>query len=208
MLSRRLEITALSPTLSAVSLDSKLSLLKSQKASGIILPSFWLKKAVRELEGFDVSIVTVVGFPFGNQHTSVKVHEAKLAIEEGCTELLLVFHHSAFASGMTWPKIEVAQLAKLAHEEGCLLSIMIEPEWITSEDEVLVAARMAQEAGADFIALGTGIYPSLPSIELITKLRADLSSQVGIKLLAKEIEPQLFHQFFTAGVDLIGLDSL
>lgn len=206
--SRRLEICCLAPDLSSDLLDEKIEWLKEKKGSGLIVPSFWVKKVARELEQSDFSIGVVVGFPFGFQQTVTKVQEAKDAIAHGVMEVMVTFHHSAFSSGMNWPKIEVAQLAKICHEESCFLSVIIEPEWIPSEEKLIEAVMICQDAGADFIVLGTGLFHTLPGLKLIGELRSQLSSQIGLKLLVKTLEGHAIENYFKAGVDKICLDYI
>src|SRR5579864_910727 len=46
--------------------------------------------AAQTLKGSTVGIAAVVGFPFGAAHVDAKAHEARLAIQDGATEIDMV----------------------------------------------------------------------------------------------------------------------
>ncbi len=98
---------------------------------GVCVPPFWVKKAKRDLIGQDIQVVTVIGFPFGFEDTATKVAETKEAIKQGADELDLVWSQTAFHSGMNWPKIEIAQLAKICHEAERILKVIIETAYLS-----------------------------------------------------------------------------
>ena len=80
----------------------------------------------RDLGEENVQLVTVIGFPFGYSDTATKVFESREAIRQGADELDLVWSQTAYHSGMNWPKIEIAQIAKICHEEERILKVIVE----------------------------------------------------------------------------------
>jgi deoxyribose-phosphate aldolase len=173
---------------------------------GVCIPSFWVKKAKRELFNQDIQVVTVIGFPFGFEDTATKVAETKEAIKNGADELDLVWSQTAFHSGMNWPKIEIAQIAKLCHDEERILKVIIETAYLSS-DQIREACLICQEAGADFVKTSTGYAPSGAKIEDIKRMRETLSSGVGIKASGGIKTLDFALELIQSGADRIGTSS-
>lgn len=207
-LQRFLEPTFLDSELSASVLSDYLAQVNDRSAiSGITVPSFWVKKAVRDLEGLDCTVSTVVGYPHGFQQSLVKLTEAKEAMGQGALGINMVWSQTSFVSGMTWPKIEIAQLSKACHEEGCLLSVLIDLNWIRSDAGLLEIARIIQDGGADYVMLGLR-GDQQPSKSRIALLRQSLSSQIGIKAFWNGKEIAQAEELILAGVDRLHMDGL
>lgn len=173
---------------------------------GVCVPSFWVKKVARELKDQDIQTVTVVGFPFGFEDTASKVAETKEAIKNGADELDLVWSQTAYHSGMNWPKIEIAQIAKLCHEEERILKVIIETAYLNPE-QIQEACLICQDAGADFVKTSTGYAPSGAKVEDIQLMRKTLSSQTGIKASGGIKTLDFALELIRAGADRIGTSS-
>lgn len=173
---------------------------------GVCVPPFWVKKVKRELGEENIQIVTVIGFPFGYQDTASKVFETKESIKQGADELDLVWSQTAFHSGMNWPKIEIAQIAKICHDEERILKVIIETAYL-SPDQIREACMICVDAGADFVKTSTGYAPKGAQVEDILLMREILPSQIGIKASGgiKTLESAL--ELIKAGADRIGTSS-
>ena len=178
----------------------------AEQFMGVCVPPFWVKKVKRDLEGEDIQVVTVIGFPFGFEDTATKIAETKEAIKNGADELDLVWSQTAFHSGMNWPKIEIAQLAKICHEEERIVKVIIETAYLNS-DQIREACKICQDAGADFVKTSTGYAPSGAKVEDIVLMRQLLPSTLGIKASGgiKTLEGAL--ELIKAGADRIGTSS-
>ncbi|MHA7130573.1 hypothetical protein [Algoriphagus namhaensis] len=199
---RQTALSLLDPLLSAEVLSTHIQQVKNHHIPELLVPSFWVKKAVRELEDTEGMVSTAVGYPHGFQLSQVKELEAKEAIAQGALGIELVWSQSAHLSGMTWPKIEVAKLAKLCHEEGCLLSVMVQADWVKSREQLLALSKMIQDGGADFITLGVG-PADIFQPEQLQILRENLSSQIGIKVFWDSRKKLFAEQFLAAGADRV-----
>ena len=205
-LNRFLESTVLKPTMTDRDVDTLVRDAIEWQFVGICVPSFWVKKVKRDLKEEDIQVVTVLGFPFGFEDTATKVAEAKEAIKNGADELDLVWSQTAFHSGMNWPKIEVAQLAKICHEEERILKVIIETAYL-SPDQIREACMICQEAGADYVKTSTGYAPSGAKVEDIRLMRETLSSGVGIKASGGIKTLDFALELIQAGADRIGTSS-
>ena len=206
ILHRYLESTLLKPTVTEREIDFLIAEAIDAQFIGVCVPPFWVKKVKRELQEQDIQVVTVIGFPFGYEATETKVAEAKTAIQNGADELDVVWSQTAFHSGMSWPKIELAQLAKVCHESERILKVMIETAYL-SPAQIREACLICQDAGADFVKTSTGYAPYGARVEDISLMREVLPSTIGIKASGglKTLEQAL--ALIQAGADRLGTSS-
>lgn len=205
-LNRYLESTLLKPTMTGEEVDLLIQDAIEEQFVGVCVPPFWVKKVSRELEKEDIQTVTVIGFPFGFQDTASKVAETKEVIKQGADELDLVWSQTAYHSGMNWPKIEIAQIAKICHEEERILKVIIETAYLNA-DQIQEACLICQDAGADFVKTSTGYASSGAKVEDIQLMRQTLSSQTGIKASGGIKTLEFAKELIAAGADRIGTSS-
>ncbi len=205
-LNRFLESTLLKPTMTDKDVDLLIKDAMEEQFIGVCVSPFWVKKTKRDLKEEDIQVVTVIGFPFGFEDTATKVAEAKEAIKNGADELDLVWSQTAYHSGMNWPKIEIAQLAKICHEEERILKVIIETAYLNS-NQIREACLICQDAGADFVKTSTGYAPSGAKLEDIELMRQVLPSAIGIKASGGIKTLEFALELIQAGADRIGTSS-
>lgn len=203
---RFLESTLLRPTMTGEEVDVLIRDAIDEQFIGVCIPPFWVKKVRRELGEENIQVVTVIGFPFGFQDTASKVFETQESIKQGADELDLVWSQTAFHSGMNWPKIEIAQISKICHEEERILKVIIETAYL-SADQIREACMICQDAGADFVKTSTGYAPKGAQVEDIQLMREALPSQIGIKASGGIKTLDFSLELIKAGADRIGTSS-
>ncbi|NVK84816.1 MAG: deoxyribose-phosphate aldolase [Cytophagia bacterium] len=205
-INRYIEHTALKPTMTAKDVDQLIAEAKQFNFVGVCVPPFWVEKAARELEGADIQLVTVIGFPLGYNQTEVKEFEIERAINQGAQELDIVMNISAFKEGMPWVKIELAKCAHLIHEAGCLMKVIIETAFL-SDEEVIKATKISCEAGTDFVKTSTGFAGAGAKVEHIQLMRENAPSNVGIKASGGIKTLTDAQAMISAGADRLGTSS-
>ncbi|MBC6365528.1 deoxyribose-phosphate aldolase [Algoriphagus sp. AK58] len=203
---RFLESTILRPTMTDQDVEVLIREAIEEQFVGVCVPPFWVKKVKRDLKEEDIQVVTVIGFPFGFEDTATKVAETREAIKNGANELDLVWSQTAFHSGMNWPKIEIAQIAKICHEEERILKVIIETAYLSPE-QIREACLICQDAGADYVKTSTGYAPSGAKVEDIALMREVLPSAIGIKASGGIKTYDFALQLIQAGADRIGTSS-
>ena len=201
-----LEYTNLSPVATVKDIDQTVAEATDLGLCGICIPPFWIKRARREIGSSNLTLVTVVGFPFGYQMTETKQQEIALAIDNGADEIDLVWNISSFKTGMPWTKIELAKCSKLVHDKGKIIKIIIETGYL-SEAEVVRACKMCSDAGADFVKTSTGVTTAGATKEIVSLMKKALPSTVGIKASGGIKAYQQAVDLIQAGADRIGTSS-
>ena len=133
------------------------------------------------LRGSSVKVCTVIGFPHGAHRTAIKAAEARQALEDGCEELDMVLNIGKLKHGDTgYVEEEIRQLAEIAHGAGAILKVILETCYLTDEEKIL-ACRISERAGADFVKTSTGYGSAGCTIEDLKLMRANVSEKVRIK---------------------------
>lgn len=205
-IAKYIEQTVLKP----LTIDSDIELLVKQAKEygfvGICVPPFWVKKAKREIGDAPIQLVTVVGFPLGYNLTETKVFETEQAIKYGADEIDVVWSITAFKTGMNWPKIELAQMSKVCHEQERILKVILETAYL-SDEEIIKACTICADAGVDYVKTSTGFAPEGAKVSHIKLMRAHLPSNVGIKASGGIKNYQQAVELIEAGADRIGTSS-
>lgn len=140
-----------------------------------------IKLAAKELDGTDVKVCTVIGFPLGDNTTATKVFETKNAIKCGATEIDMVINQS-WAKSNAWKKVEkeVAQVKKACGD--ILLKVILETCNL-SDKQIRSACEACVNAGAQFVKTSTGFSKGGATVEAVS-LMADMVHPHKLKVKA------------------------
>ncbi|MCU0440499.1 MAG: deoxyribose-phosphate aldolase [Raineya sp.] len=202
-----IEHTILNPLTTSNEIDKLIGEAKEYNFVGVCVPPYWVEKTRRDLRGTDIKTVTVIGFPLGYQRTQSKRQEMETAIKDGADELDMVMTLSAFANGSyDWVKIEIAQLAKLAHEREKILKVILETAY-WNDEQIKFACQLCVEAGADFVKTSTGFAKEGAKVEHIQLMRSICPSSVGVKASGGIRSYESAISMIQAGADRIGTSA-
>jgi deoxyribose-phosphate aldolase len=133
------------------------------------------------LDGIDVAVGTVIGFPHGNHLTATKVFEARRALADGATELDMVIQIGALKSGRDADVgADIAAIVEVAHAAGAIVKVIFENAYLT-DDEKVRACHLSEAAGADFVKTSTGFAPGGATHDDLRLMRANTSPHIGVK---------------------------
>lgn len=133
------------------------------------------------LDGTDVKVGTVVGFPHGNHRTDVKVVETERALADGATEIDMVIQIGALKSGRDADvQADIAAVVEAAHAGGAIVKVIFENAYLT-DDEKIRACRLTEAAGAEFVKTSTGFAPSGATHDDLRLMRAHTSPPTQVK---------------------------
>jgi deoxyribose-phosphate aldolase len=140
-----------------------------------------VKLAVELLKKSDVIVSTVVGFPHGGNLTAVKVTEAEQAIEDGALELDMVLNIGQLRSGKyDFVGADIKAVCDTAHARGAKVKVIFENAYLTDEEKV-IACKLSEEAGADWVKTSTGFAPSGATLADLRLMRETVSQKVQVK---------------------------
>jgi deoxyribose-phosphate aldolase len=133
------------------------------------------------LDGTDVRVGTVIGFPHGSSTTATKVFEAQGALADGATELDMVIDIGALKSGRDGDVgADIAAVVEVAHAGGAIVKVIFENHYLT-DDEIVRACHLTEAAGAEFVKTSTGFAASGATHEDLALMRRSVSDHVQVK---------------------------
>jgi len=133
------------------------------------------------LDGTDVKVGTVIGFPHGSSTTATKVFEAKRALEDGAVELDMVIDIGALKSGRDDDvRRDIAAVVEVGHGARAIVKVILENAYLT-DDEKVRGSRLTEAAGADFVKTSTGFAPGGATHEDLALMRRTVSPHVQVK---------------------------
>lgn len=170
-------------------------------ASVCINPSF-IPLAKKILEGTDVKVCTVIGFPLGAMSTRSKVFETEDAIRMGAEEVDMVINISALKDKEdTYVEEEIRQVKEACH--GKILKVIIEC-CLLSDEEKERACLLAKKAGADFVKTSTGFSKWGARKEDVLLMRKTVGPDMGVKAAGGIRDRKTMEEMVEAGATRIG----
>jgi deoxyribose-phosphate aldolase len=149
--------------------------------ASVCVNSVYVPLVAQKLAGSDVKVCTVVGFPLGAMSTASKVAETRIAIEAGAQEVDMVIHIGALkAEELSDFADDIAQVVAECQLNGAICKVIIETSLLTDAEKV-IACRIAQQAGADFVKTSTGFNGGGATVEDIRLMRETVGAEMGVK---------------------------
>jgi deoxyribose-phosphate aldolase len=163
-----------------------------------------VKLASEILKNSTVKVSTTVGFPHGAHVTSVKVAEAQQAMNDGAVELDMVLNIGDLRSGKRDAvRADIRAVCDAAHAHGAQVKVILENAYLTHEQKVL-ACKLAEEAGADWVKTSTGFASSGATLEDLRLMRRSVSNKVQIKAAGGVRTLQALLDVIDAGANRCG----
>src|SRR5208282_5295102 len=133
------------------------------------------------VRGTRIKVGTVVGFPLGANLTVTKLAEAEAVLRSGAQEVDAVLNIAALKSrNRVLVQTEMRSLARLAHDRGALLKVILENALLSQEEKILACA-LAVEAGVDFVKTSTGFAASGATVADVVLMRGVVGLKIGVK---------------------------
>ncbi len=148
-------------------------------AAVCINPSF-VPQAVAELEGTDVAVCTVIGFPLGATSSEVKAAETRWAVKEGATEVDMVINVGLLKAGLDDRVRDDIRAVVAAAQGGATVKVIIECALLNDEEKRL-AVKITREAGAHYVKTSTGFSSGGATLSDVRLLREAVGPGFGVK---------------------------
>lgn len=205
-LSKMIDHTLLKPDATREEIKTLCEEAKKFQFASVCVNPTWVRYATSLLEGTEVQICTVIGFPLGATTTETKVYETKHAIENGATEVDMVINIGALKSGnLEFVAEDIKSVCREANEKA-IVKVIIETSLLTDEEK-RIACSIAQEAGADFVKTSTGFSGGGATLKDIQLMREVVGNEMGVKASGGIRSKEDAIQMINAGATRIGTSS-
>jgi deoxyribose-phosphate aldolase len=180
-IAKTIDHSLLRPELDDAFVEDGCRLAAEYDVASVCVPPVHVRRAKAILDGTDVAVGTVVGFPHGYCTTETKVAETRQALEDGATEIDMVLRIGALKSGRDADvEADIRAVVDVAHASGAIVKVIFENAYLT-DDEKIRACRLTEAASGDFVKTSTGFAPSGATHDDLRLMRAHTSPPTQVK---------------------------
>lgn len=162
--------------------------------------------AAKILNGSLVKVCTVIGFPLGTNTTKIKVLEAKDAVENGATEVDMVINIGRLKDkDYDYVKKDIEAVVNEVKGKA-LIKVIIETCLLTDEEKV-IACKLASEAKADFVKTSTGFSTGGATPFDVKLMRETVGENMGVKASGGVRTSEYAKELIKNGANRIGASA-
>lgn len=172
--------------------------------AAVCVPPVFVEKAVDELDGSDVKIATVVGFPLGYSESEAKAIEAQIAIDKGANEIDMVALLPALISDDYRSfKRDIEAVMQVCRKDDVLIKVILETGMLSNR-QITEACEVLNDLEVDFAKTSTGFNGTGATVEAVKLLREYLNPEIKIKASGGIRTKEFAEELIQAGADRIG----
>ena len=154
---------------------------KQYHFASVCVNPYYIPLCKQLLDGSDVKVCTVIGFPLGQMTTKAKCDEATDAIMKGAKEVDMVLNIAALKQKkLDYVTDEIKQIADICHSHQVILKVIIET-CLLDEQNKIDACQCVSKAGADFIKTSTGFSTAGATVADVALMKKYVDPKVKIK---------------------------
>jgi deoxyribose-phosphate aldolase len=206
-ISSYIDHTILKPTTLLAEIEKVCDEAKQYEFAAVCVPPPFVKKSKELLQGTNVKVTTVIGFPFGYSAVEAKLAEILLAMVDGADELDVVINIMAIKNN-DWLYIsnEINHIIPVVKSKEKTIKIIVESGVLT-QDELLKCCELYGASGIDFLKTSTGYAEKGATVEAVRLMRENLPGQVQIKASGGIRTYEFARQLIAAGATRLGCSA-
>ncbi len=180
---------------------------KELNFNSVIISPTYVPLAKEILDGTDIKIGSVVGFPLGFEDSETKKAEAEALVERGADEIEVVINLSHLKDEKyQLIEDEIKQIKQAIGDK--VLKVIIETKAL-EDYEKANAAKAAEISGADFVKTSTGFMTPSHIFEIVNDINIfqKHAPKIKIEIFGGINDYKTANQVITAGADKFGSDK-
>ncbi len=197
--------TLLKPTASRAQINQLCEEARRYYFASVCVNPVHVPMAAQILQGSEVRVCTVIGFPLGATSTLTKVLEARDAVAAGAEEIDMVLNIGSLLES-DYAKVYSDIKAVRDVLPNQLLKVILETGYL-SKEQIVRGCILAKMAGADFVKTSTGFGPGGATVEDVTLMRAVVGDDCGVKASGGIRDLANAMDMIKAGANRIGASS-
>lgn len=198
--------TLLKPEAALGAFDTLCDEAKQYHFKSVCVNSSRVPYVTKKLQGTDVLVCSVVGFPLGAMDSRAKAFETRRAIAEGAKEIDMVINIGALKSGDLQLVENDIRAVRRATRATTVLKVIIET-CLLNDDEKVLACEIAKQAGADFVKTSTGFAGGGATVADVALMRRTVGPKLGVKASGGVRDQATALTMIQAGATRIGTSS-
>jgi deoxyribose-phosphate aldolase len=156
-IAKMIDHSLLHPTMDDQTLRDGIELARKYNVASVCIKPYAVKMAAEMLQGSDVMVCTVIGFPHGNSRVDVKVYETERAIDDGAEEIDMVVNTGKVLSE-DWDYVsnEIAAVVAVTKKYGAALKVIFENDFLPEDKHKIRLCEICSELKVEFVKTSTG----------------------------------------------------
>jgi deoxyribose-phosphate aldolase len=202
-----LDYTRLDDTIDETAIDAMAARAAATGVAAICIPSVWVARSKRALNGAKVAIATVVNFPGGEDGPETVHNVTVAAVRDGADEIDIVFPYKRFLADAAPPASRTLRTCRDAAGASIRIKVILETGAFHSTEALQRAAAVAIDGGADFLKTSTGKIQQGATLEAAALLLAQIEASgfpVGFKASGGVRTPREAASYFTLAESILG----
>ncbi len=164
-LAKAIELPALAPDLSEERVAAVCATARDYGVAAVTVRPTDVELVSGWMRGSAVAVGSVVGHPYGNTTTAVKLYEVRDLARRGAQEIDAPINLGKMMSRQfSYVETELMQLTRECREAGMTLKVVIDPAWMTADLRV-IALKIARRSEAGYIAAGGALTRGMPAVD-------------------------------------------
>jgi len=156
-IAKMIDHSLLHPTMTDKDLKDGCDLAKKYDVASVCIKPYAVKDAVKWLNGSDVKVGTVIGFPHGNSAIEVKLAETLEAVRDGAIEIDMVVNIGKVLGGdWNYVRNEIAAVTEICHQNNTIVKVIFENDFLPDDKYKIKLCKICSDVKADFVKTSTG----------------------------------------------------
>jgi deoxyribose-phosphate aldolase len=197
--------TLLKPDTSLAQIEQLCDEAREHQFFSVCVNGSWVAAARHFLDGSDVKVSSVVGFPLGAMASDVKRFETETAIDDGAHEIDMVLNIAHLKAGDDrFVFREIVDVVEAADERT--VKVILETCLLTDTEKVR-ACKLAVESGAHFVKTSTGFGTTGATIADVRLMRETVGPKFGVKASGGIRDAQTALAMIASGATRLGTSN-
>jgi deoxyribose-phosphate aldolase len=156
-IAKMIDHSILHPTLTDNDLKRECEVARKYNVASVCVKPYAVKQAKEFLEGSDVLVGCVIGFPAGNSSISVKAFETETACRDGAVEIDMVINiGKVLQEDWAYIEEEIKAVVATSHGRGAITKVIFETDFVTKDEHKIKLCEICSKVGADYVKTSTG----------------------------------------------------
>lgn len=178
---------------------------KEYDFASVCVNTCYVPLAKELLNGSDVKVCCVVGFPLGAMDSESKAYEAKTAVKNGAEEVDMVINIGALKD-KDYDYVTKDIKAVVEASKPAIVKVIIEACLLTDEEKV-EACKCSLNAGAEFVKTSTGFSTGGATVEDVKLMRQTVGDKCKVKAAGGIRSYEDALKMIDAGADRLGCSA-
>lgn len=156
-IAKMIDHSILHPTFTDDDLKTNCEIAKKYHVATVCVKPYHTKMAADILEGSDVAVCAVIGFPHGNGPIDIKAAEALQVIKDGASEVDVVVNIGKVLQA-DWNYIdqELKTIHDICLNNKVLLKVIFETDYLSRDEDKIKLCKLCSKHTIDFVKTSTG----------------------------------------------------